>query len=107
MTAAQYRRTQCKRSRHKAEYKLLFVVVVLSIVACIIQQSGFAELVTHFDRLREAIRQSGAFGYTLYILLFIVATLFLIPGSILVIAGGVIFGLPCHFCSPAGWAASC
>ena len=92
MTAAQYRRTQCKRSRHKAEYKLLFVVVVLSIVACIIQQSGFAELVTHFDRLREAIRQSGAFGYTLYILLFIVATLFLIPCSILVIAGGVIFG---------------
>ncbi|MDH0313012.1 TVP38/TMEM64 family protein [Klebsiella pasteurii] len=66
-------------------------MVVLSIVACIIQQSGFAELVTHFDRLREAIRQSGAFGYTLYILLFIVATLFLIPGSILVIAGGVIF----------------
>ena len=67
-------------------------MVILSIVACIIQQSGFAELVTHFDRLREAIRQSGAFGYTLYILLFIVATLFLLPGSLLVIAGGGIFG---------------
>ena len=51
-------------------------MVILSIVACIIQQSGFAGLVTHFDRLREMIRQSGAFGYTLYILLFIVATLF-------------------------------
>ncbi|WP_424733831.1 TVP38/TMEM64 family protein [Klebsiella michiganensis] len=57
-----------------------------------IQQSGFAGLVTHFDRLREMIRQSGAFGYTLYILLFIVATLFLLPGTLLVIAGGVIFG---------------
>lgn len=68
-------------------------MVILSIVACIIQQSGFAGLVTHFDRLREMIRQSGAFGYTLYILLFIVATLFLLPGSLLVIAGGVIFGL--------------
>ena len=67
-------------------------MVILSIVACIIQQSGFAGLVTHFDRLREMIRQSGAFGYTLYILLFIVATLFLLPGSLLVIAGGVIFG---------------
>ena len=67
-------------------------MVILSIVACIIQQSGFAGLVTHFDRLREMIRQSGAFGYTLYILLFIVATLFLIPGTLLVIAGGVIFG---------------
>lgn len=79
---APYRRTQCKRSRHKAEYKLLFVVVILSIVACLIQQSGFAGLVTHFDRLREMIRQSGAFGYTLYILLFIVATLFLLPGTL-------------------------
>ncbi|HEY4467605.1 MAG TPA: TVP38/TMEM64 family protein [Klebsiella sp.] len=67
-------------------------MVVLSIVACIIQQSGFARLVTNFHHLREIIRQSGTFGYTLYILLFIVATLFLIPGSLLVIAGGVIFG---------------
>ncbi|QGN37724.1 TVP38/TMEM64 family protein [Klebsiella oxytoca] len=58
----------------------------------IIHQTGFAELVTNFHHLRETIRQSGTFGYTLYILLFIIATLFLIPGSVLVIAGGVIFG---------------
>lgn len=58
----------------------------------IIHQTGFAELVTNFHYLREIIRQSGTFGYTLYILLFIIATLFLIPGSVLVIAGGVIFG---------------
>lgn len=58
----------------------------------IIHQMGFAELVTNFHHLRETIRQSGTFGYTLYILLFIIATLFLIPGSVLVIAGGVIFG---------------
>jgi uncharacterized membrane protein YdjX (TVP38/TMEM64 family) len=32
------------------------------------------------------------FGYTFYILLFIVAALCLIPGSILVIVGGVLFG---------------
>ena len=67
-------------------------MVVLSIVACIIQQSGFTELVTHFHHLREVILQSGTFGYTLYILLFIIATLCLMPGSILVIAGGIIFG---------------
>lgn len=67
-------------------------MVILSIFACIIQQSGFAELVTHFHHLREMIRQSGGFGFALYILLFIIATLFLIPGSALVIAGGVLFG---------------
>ena len=46
-------------------------MVILSIFACIIQQSGFAELVTHFHHLREMIRQSGGFGYALYILLFL------------------------------------
>lgn len=40
----------------------------------------------------SVIRQYGALGYTLYILLFIIATLFLMPGSILVIVGGIVFG---------------
>lgn len=81
-------------------------MVILSIVACLIQQSGFAGLVTHFDRLREMIRQSGAFGYTLYILLFIVATLFLLPGTLLVIdaprdkcahSGAINHGHTCYY----------
>lgn len=67
-------------------------MVILSIVACIIQRWGFAELISDIHHLREIIRQSGVCSYTLYILLFIIATLFLIPGSLLVIAGGVIFG---------------
>lgn len=42
--------------------------------------------------MQDVIHQSGLFGYALYILLFIVAALCLIPGSILVIVGGILFG---------------
>jgi uncharacterized membrane protein YdjX (TVP38/TMEM64 family) len=38
------------------------------------------------------IRQSGAFGAALYVLLFIIAAVCFMPGSLLVIAGGLIFG---------------
>ncbi|MCE9799448.1 TVP38/TMEM64 family protein [Raoultella ornithinolytica] len=54
--------------------------------------SGFADLVTHFRHLQSLIQHSGPLGWTLYVALFIVATLCLIPGSILVMVGGVVFG---------------
>ncbi|WP_442879188.1 TVP38/TMEM64 family protein [Citrobacter sp.] len=54
--------------------------------------SGLSGLITHFQHLHDLIRQSGMFGYALYILLFIVAALCLIPGSVLVIVGGILFG---------------
>ncbi|MEN1564838.1 hypothetical protein AAIH74_34325, partial [Pseudomonas aeruginosa] len=53
---------------------------------------GLFDLLTDLPHLQTLIRQSGLFGYSLYILLFIIATLFLLPGSILVIAGGIVFG---------------
>jgi uncharacterized membrane protein YdjX (TVP38/TMEM64 family) len=54
--------------------------------------SGLSGLITHFHLLQDLIRQSGIYGYVLYILLFIVAALCLIPGSMLVIVGGILFG---------------
>lgn len=42
--------------------------------------------------MRETLRHHGAWSYLVYVALFITATLCLIPGSLLVIAGGVLFG---------------
>ncbi|WP_133597735.1 TVP38/TMEM64 family protein [Raoultella sp. BIGb0149] len=53
---------------------------------------GLGGLLTHFRHLQTLIAQSGAYGYLLYIALFIVATLCLIPGTILVAVGGIVFG---------------
>ncbi|WP_409438241.1 TVP38/TMEM64 family protein [Scandinavium sp.] len=46
----------------------------------------------HLSQLQTLIRQSGTFGAALYVLLFILAAVCFMPGSLLVIAGGVIFG---------------
>ncbi len=42
--------------------------------------------------MQETLRHQGAWGYLVYAALFIIATLCLIPGSLLVIAGGILFG---------------
>lgn len=47
---------------------------------------------THFRQLQRLILQSGTIGYGLYIALFILATVCLMPGSVLVLVGGMVFG---------------
>ena len=68
-----------------AERKFLLACLIFALVI-------YAIHAFDLPHLQTLIRQSGLFGYSLYILLFIIATLFLLPGSILVIAGGIVFG---------------
>lgn len=67
-----------KRSSHNAEYRLLIVAVLFCVLAGVFYHYGLTDLITNFHHLQDVIRQSGLFGYTLYILLFIVAALCLI-----------------------------
>ncbi len=71
-----------------AERKFLFACLIFALVIYAIHAFGLFDLLTDLPHLQTLIRQSGFFGYSLYILLFIIATLLLLPGSILVIAGG-------------------
>ncbi|HCJ9832045.1 TPA: TVP38/TMEM64 family protein [Escherichia coli] len=75
-----------------AERKFLFACLIFALAIYAIHAFGLFDLLTDLPHLQTLIRQSGLFGYSLYILLFIIATLFLLPGSILVIAGGIVFG---------------
>ncbi|HBH9501910.1 TPA: TVP38/TMEM64 family protein [Escherichia coli] len=75
-----------------AERKFLFACLIFALLIYAIHAFGLFDLLTDLPHLLTLIRQSGLFGYSLYILLFIIATLFLLPGSILVIAGGIVFG---------------
>lgn len=75
-----------------AERKFLFACLLFALIIYAIHTFGLFDLLTDLPHLQILIRQSGFFGYSLYILLFIIATLFLLPGSILVIAGGIVFG---------------
>ncbi|ELN0222655.1 TVP38/TMEM64 family protein [Escherichia coli] len=75
-----------------AERKFLLACLIFALVIYAIHTFGLFDLLTDLPHLQTLIRQSGLFGYSLYILLFIIATLFLLPRSILVIAGGIVFG---------------
>lgn len=75
-----------------AERKFLLACLIFALVIYAIHAFGLFDLLTDLPHLQTLIRQSGLFDYSLYILLFIIATLFLLPGSILVIAGGIVFG---------------
>lgn len=86
------RRTPCKRSRYCAATKLLLIVAVISPFAIGIHRFGLSDLITNFRHLQQLIGQSGTLGYVIYITLFIVATVCLMPGSVLVLAGGMVFG---------------
>lgn len=68
------------------------MAVLFCALAWVFHYFGLSDLITNLHHLQDVIRQSGLFGYALYILLFIVAALCLIPGSILVIVGGILFG---------------
>ena len=69
-----------------AERKFLFACLIFALVIYAIHAFGLFDLLTDLPHLQTLIRQSGFFGYSLYILLFIIATLLLLPGSILVLS---------------------
>ena len=82
----------CKRSRHPAIGKGLGLLALVATLAVISHRVGLHDLLTHLHLLQDTLRHQGAWGYLVYVALFIIATLCLIPGSLLVIAGGMLFG---------------
>ena len=75
-----------------AERKFLLACLIFALVIYAIHAFGLFDLLTDLPHLQTLIRQSGLFGYSPTIKRFSMATLFLLPGSILVIAGGIVFG---------------
>ena len=82
----------CKRSLSNAERKLLICFALLGTLVLLLHKIGFTDLLSNLQNLQNLIHHSGSVGYVVYILLFIISTVCLIPGSLLVVAGGVIFG---------------
>ncbi len=74
-----------------AERKFLFACLIFALVIYAIHAFGLFNP-HQITPLTDTHPPERIVGYSLYILLFIIATLFLLPGSILVIAGGIVFG---------------
>lgn len=84
--------TDAKEALTGKEWKFLLLLLFSGILIFVIHRSGLTDLLLQLQQLQQLIRHSGALGAVLYVSLFVVAALCLMPGSLLVIAGGMIFG---------------
>ncbi len=72
--------------------KIIIAVVVLGLAILAANYFGLVDFLTNIEAMQNWFNSLGILGYAAYILLYIVIAIFMIPGSMLTIAGGVVFG---------------
>jgi len=75
----------------KSKLKFVVLILLIAIVLFVVYYFDFQRFL-EVEVLREKISQFGVFAPLAYIIFYIVATVFFLPGSALSLAGGVIFG---------------
>lgn len=69
----------------------LFIVIVL-LVIFLAYQFGLIDLLTNISALRAYLENLGWWGYVIFILLSVIVAVFLLPGQVLAIVGGLAYG---------------
>ncbi len=72
--------------------KIILVVAILIVAAIGIFSSGLADTISDFDAFRAMIEEAGAYGYVLFIIIYIISAIFSLPASAITITGGIVFG---------------
>lgn len=76
----------------KNAVKILIAALVIAGGVVLFRLTGLREIVIQVDRLQVWMESFGIWSYLVYMAIYILATVFLIPGSMLTIAAGIIFG---------------
>lgn len=69
----------------------LFIAIVL-LVIFLAYQFGLIDLLTNISALRAYLENLGWWGYVIFILLSVIVAVFLLPGQVLAIVGGLAYG---------------
>ena len=72
--------------------KIVLIVAVLGAAIYGLFASGLVETLSDQAAFEAMIKEAGAWGYVLYIGIFIVAAVFSLPASVVTITGGIVFG---------------
>lgn len=72
--------------------KILIFAVILLAGFGLASYFGLTDLLTNFQQLRHYLESFGWWGYGVFILLSIVVAVFMLPGQLLAIVGGIIYG---------------
>lgn len=72
--------------------KLLIAISIIAIGFFIAYKTGVVEKIQDVDAMQEFFKSFGIWGYLIFILVFIAACVFMLPGSMLTIIAGIVFG---------------
>ena len=82
----------------KAEKKkggLVKIIIAVAIIAAVFfaaNQLGLTEMIQDFEAMRDWLQDMGMIAYVVYILIFIMAAVFMLPAAPLTIIAGIAFG---------------
>ena len=72
--------------------KISLVIVIVLLVIFLAYQFGLIDLLTNISALRAYLENLGWRGYVIFILLSVIVAVFLLPGQVLAIVGGLAYG---------------
>jgi uncharacterized membrane protein YdjX (TVP38/TMEM64 family) len=78
--------------KKKGAGKLIIALVVIALGIFIAWKTGFISKVQNVEAMQQWIMSFGVWGYLVYIIIYIVCCVLLIPGSALTIIAGIAFG---------------
>ncbi len=91
MDSANSDESEVKKETKKLWLKLIITAVIIAAVIIIINQTELTDFIQP-EKLQELADQAGVFAPLGYILIYIVAAVFGIPGTILTLSSGAVFG---------------
>ncbi|MGL6315784.1 TVP38/TMEM64 family protein [Vibrio sp. WXL103] len=72
--------------------KILAAILAVAAVIFGAKQTGLLEIITDISRLQAWIAGFGLWGYLVFVLAFVFACVFMLPGSAFTIVAGIVFG---------------
>lgn len=78
--------------KNKKLAKSILIISVVAIVIILLFTTGFIEKLTDIHALQLWFEELGLLGYGMYILVYILVALFMLPASVTTIVAGIVFG---------------
>lgn len=72
---------------------VLKMVVILMVIAALLAASRLLPVGDYLKQFLEGVRGLGPLGYVLFVVVYVAATVLFLPGSVLTLGAGAVFGL--------------
>ncbi|MDO6354066.1 TVP38/TMEM64 family protein [Caloramator sp. CAR-1] len=76
---------------NKRIFKLILLIILI-IIFYFLYSSGLVDSIRDIHKLKKLIKDTGGFGYLMYILIYVLAAVFSLPASVITMGGGILFG---------------